>query len=396
MHTRIIRQYYVLSFLSSTLGMQIISAIYATFLMKNGLSLFQVNLVNAVYFTTLFVCELPTGAFADIFGRKTSYLVSTALVSVYMFVYGSSHTIFGFVCAEMIAAVGTTFKTGAFQAWLVDSLGHHGYTGPFNKIFGRSSLYNQVGAGLGAVLGSYLSVVHLSLPWFVGGVGMTLVTIIALVTMREEYFERVAFSWRNGISSMWDLAISSIRYGSQDKAVRFILVVTFVQIYSVQAINMYWQPFFRTKGVMDEHLGFIFSGMMFFIAIGAYVASRVDVEGRERTMIVLSMVYVGVTVALASVVPTKSLAVAIFVVHEVGRGFWSPMVDSYLHKRILPHERATVMSFCSIAPHIGGSIGLLVSGLVAQVFGIRVAWIVASVVLLLGAFFVRKNGESTN
>lgn len=396
MQEKTIRQYYLLSFLASAVGMQIISAVYVTFLMKNGLNLFQVNLVNAVFFTTLFICEIPTGAFADIFGRKSSYVVSTTLVSLSMFVYGSSHTFVGFLCAEVIAAIGMTFRTGAFQAWLVDSLKHHGYEGAFNKIFGRASLYNQIGGGIGAIIGAYLAAETPALPWFVGSAGMALVTVLAYTTMREEYFVRGIFSWRMGLKSMRETAASSIRYGSQDKAVRFILVITFVQIYAVQALNMYWQPFFREQGVRDEHLGFVFTGIMFFIALGAFIASRINAEGKERRIIVWSMAYVGMAVALASVSAVLPLALILFMLHESGRGFWAPMADSYLNQRIPSHERATITSFCGMAPHIGGAIGLVISGLIAHLFGITVAWIVAGVVLIVGAYFVRKNGNGSN
>jgi len=396
MHNKTVKQYYLLSFLTSVGGMQIISAVYATFLMKNGLNLFEVNLVNAVFFTTLFICEIPTGVFADVFGRKSSYVVSAALLSLAMFVYGSSHGIFGFLCAEMIAAVGMTFRTGAFQAWLVDSLKHHGYDGTFNKIFGRASLYNQIGGGIGAIAGAYLSVRNPALPWFMGSAGMAMVTLLVFFTMREEYFVRIPFSWKGGWISMRDTAVSSIRYGSQDKAVRFILVITFVQIYSVQALNMYWQPFFRNLQIKDEHLGFVFTGMMFFIGLGAFIASRINAEGKERKIILGSMVYVGVTVSLASISPTLSVAIAFFLIHESGRGFWTPMSDSYLHQRIPSHERATITSFCGMAPHIGGAIGLVISGAIAQLFGITVAWIVAGVVLTGGAYLVRRNGNGSH
>jgi MFS family permease len=395
MYKKTVRQYYLLSFLASAGGMQIISAVYVTFLMNNGLNLFQVNLVNAVFFLTLFICEIPTGAFADIFGRKSSYVMSAVLVSLSMFVYGSSHTFTEFVCAEIIAAFGMTFRTGAFQAWLVDSLRHHGYDSAFNKIFGRASLYNQIGGGIGAIVGAYLAVRNSALPWFVGSVGMALVATLAYFTMREEYFVRGTFSWKMGLKSMRDTAVSSIRYGSKDKAVRFILIITFVQIYAVQAFNMYWQPFFRDLGVLNKHLGFVFTGMMFFIALGALIASRMNVEGRERKVILASMMFVGVTVALASISSVLPIALTLFFLHESGRGFWTPMADSYLHQRIPSHERATITSFCGMAPHIGGAMGLAISGVIAQVFGITVAWIVGGTVLVGGAFALRKNGNGT-
>ena len=374
--------------------MQIISAIYATYLQKHGLNLFEVNLVNAIYFTTLFVFEIPTGAFADIFGRKHSFVVSAAVVSLSMLVYGLSETFWGFACAEVIAAVGMTFKTGAFQAWLVDSLKHQGFYGPLHRVFGRSAFYNQVGGCVGAITGAYAGAYYDSLPWLIGSLGMLVVTLIAHFSMREDYFVRKSYSWSGGFEAMKETAHTSFRYAREDKAVRFILIATFVQIYSVQALNMYWQPFFRNHSIKEEHLGFIYTGMMFFIAIGSFLAGRLKGSGKEKTVIYFSMLYVGATVLLATASPLLSVSLGFFLVHELGRGFWAPMADSYLHHRIPSEERATVMSFCSIAPHVGGAIGLLASGAIAEFFGIPTAWTVAGSALLIGALVVRKNDKN--
>ncbi len=395
MHKKIIRQYYVLSFLFSVMGVQVISAMYVTFLLKNGLNLFQVNLVNASYFLTLFICEIPTGAFADIFGRKTAFVASCTLMSLGLFVYGSSHTFAGFVCAEVIIAIGATFRTGAFQAWLVDSLKHRGYEGSYARIFGRETIFNQIGGGVGAIAGAYLAAYNGAYSWYLAGTGMATVALLAYLIMEEEYFVRGTFSWKRGFASMKQVARTSIHYGVNHKAVRFIIIITFVQIYAVQAINMYWQPFFRGWGIREARIGFIFTGMMALIALGGFIISHINTTGRERSLILLAMAYVGVMVVASALSPNMPLALLFFLIHEVGRGFWGPTKDSYLQQRIPSNERATIMSFCAVAPHIGGAIGLVISGAIAQMFGITVAWVVAGVVLVGGAVVLRKNGHGT-
>lgn len=396
MQRKIIRQYYILSCLFNAGGMQVISAIYVTFLLKNGLNLLQVNLVNACFFLTLFVCEIPTGAFADIFGRKTSFVTACALMCVSMFVYGSSHTFVGFIAAEMLAAVGSTFRSGAFQAWLVDNLKHHGYDGEYNRIFGRETLIRQVGGGVGAIAGSYLAAYNPALPWFVGGTVMGITTLAAYLTMTEEYFVRAAFSWKRGLVAMKDVAVSSIRYGMDHKAVRFILIITCIQIFSVQALNMYWQPFFRNHSVSEQHLGFLFVGMMVALAAGAFIASKLDASGREKKLIVRTQVITGLIVIAAALMPGLPFIVTLFLLHETPRGCWNPLMDSYLQKRIPSSERATIASFCAIAPHIGGAIGLVVSGVIAQCFGIATAWVVSGIALMVGALLISRNGNGSH
>ncbi len=394
MQRRIIRQYFLLSFLFSAGGMQIISAVYVTFLLKNGLNLFEVNLVNAVFFFTLFICEIPTGAFADIFGRKTAFVAACGMTALGMFVYGSSSSFVGFVCAEILCAIGATFRTGAFQAWLVDNLKHYGGRVSYRKIFARESLFNQVGGGLGAIAGSYIAVNHPAMPWFIGASFITAVMILAQMIMKEEYFVHSVFSWRAGLASMREVALTSIRYGANHKAVRFILIITFVQIYSVQALNMYWQPFFKSHGLKEAHFGFLMTGIMVSLALGAFLASRIKGSGKERPTIVKSQVFVGSMVILAALSAGLPLLVIFFLLHEVGRGFWGPMKDSYLHQRIPSHERATIVSFCAVAPHIGGAIGLVISGGIAQAFGISAAWVVGGTVFILGALLVGQNGKT--
>ena len=394
MQNTITRQYYTLSCLFNAGGMSIISAIYVTYLINNGLNLLEVNIVNAAYFITLFVFEIPTGAFADIFGRKKSFIIACTLMCVSMFVYGCSSTFTGFIIAEVLAAIGSTFRNGAFQAWFVDSMEHHGHNGEFTRIFGRETIIRQVGGGLGAIIGSFLTLINPAFPWFFGGMVMAITTMYAHHIMREDYFIRSEFSWKKGLSSMKEIAISSFHYGKNHKAVQFILIVTGLQIYVVQPINMYWQPFFNEHGVGTQYLGFIFAGMMLSLAFGGHLVSKIDCKGKEKRMIIWSYIIVGIMIFIVSTITNLPAIILLFILHEIPRGAWTPLIDSYLQKRIPSNERATISSFCATTPHIGGAIGLGVSGLIAEHFGITTSWIISGIVLTIGAILVAQKSNN--
>lgn len=139
-HDKIINQYLILTGLFN-LGTSMAVATYVTFLMWRGLDLFQVNLVNVVFFTTMFFFEIPTGAFADRYGRKKSYVIACFLFSMGEIVYSLSYTMTGFICAEMLAGIGRTFANGAFHAWFVDTLKYHGYTGTTQPFYQAQSFH---------------------------------------------------------------------------------------------------------------------------------------------------------------------------------------------------------------------------------------------------------------
>jgi len=82
----------------------------------------RMNLVNAAFMLGTFVFEIPTGAYADFFGRKRSYVIHAGLLSLAGLIYFFSHSFLFFILAELIAAISFTFASGAIDAWLVDNV----------------------------------------------------------------------------------------------------------------------------------------------------------------------------------------------------------------------------------------------------------------------------------
>lgn len=394
MQNKIIRQYLFLSALFSVGGLSIISAMYVTYLMSHGLSLFETNAVNAIYFFTIFICEIPTGAFADIFGRKKSFIVACLLMGASMFIYGVATTFAGFVIAEIVGAIGSTFRSGAFRAWLVDRLKHHGFEGELSKIFARENLVRQIAGGGGAILGSYIAAVNMSLPWFIGGTTLLITALFATIIMKEEYFTPIKLSFKQGFNSMKTVTVSSFHFARKDRAVRFVLIITGIQVFAFQALNMYWQPFFKSYGIAQKHFGFLFIAMTSGIALGAFIVSKMNTAGREKGLIIIAQILTGLAVLFTISVSGVGFVISAFVIHEIFRGGFDPLLGSFLHKRIPSNERATIDSFCSVAPHIGGSIGLLVSGAIADMFGIKFAWFISGLVLIIGAVAVRNGHKN--
>ncbi|MCX6718782.1 MAG: MFS transporter [Candidatus Taylorbacteria bacterium] len=190
---------------------------------------------------------------------------------------------------------------------------------------------------------------------------------------------------------MKGIALTSIRYGMKDKAVRFLLLVTFAQVFAVQALNMYWQPFFKGHHICESNLGYVFAGIMASVAIGSLIIARMKCAGKEKTMILWVQIIAGVFVIISAVIASLPMIMTFFLLHEAMRGMDAPLKSGYLQKRIPSAERATISSFCAISPHIGGVFGLLLSDLIAQSFGISVAWIVSGSVLIVVPLLLMRN-----
>jgi MFS family permease len=392
---RTILQYYVLTALFS-LVIGFTATTYVNFLLSKGLNLFEVNLVNMVYFVVLFLGEIPTGAFADVFGRKKSFLMSCLLWGVGNLVYAFSDTFWEFATGEAICAIGATFATGAFQAWFVDEVKHHGYEGKFDKIFARTSNIKTVVRTIAAMIGAFVGSYNLAMPLVLHSIFGFVVFVVALVTIKESYFEPQKFSFRSGFQAMRNTAKASMRYAANDENVRFVLVLVCVLVFGVQAINMQWSPFY-TAQVGQANLSYVWLGIAGFTMFGSWVAPRIlkHVQS-ERKVLVAAQLVSGATLACLSFTSPLAMSLSIFFVHEMARGMLDPIKAAYLHDNIPSQERATIISFESMAHHIGGAMGLVASGAVALKLGIPTTWMLSGSILVLGTLLVAHNGKKRN
>lgn len=389
-------RFYLLFTLVTKLGISFISATYVIFLISRGLNLFEVNLVNFVFFTTLFLCEVPTGAVADVFGRKTSFVISCFLFAGGMFLYAASHSFWEFALAEAVSAVGATFASGAFQAWLVDRLRYHNHTEPLSSVFAKEQQITSFSGIVGAIAGAFLAEKDLALPWIAGGVILLSAGLLALVLMKEEYFVRQSFSLKTGFQSMRNTIKASFHYGVRSTIVRFILLMGTVQYFAIQAPNMQWQPFFSQFLPNKTSLGFVYGGISICFMIGSALSLRLlKILRGEKRSLVISQTAIGVGILMTTLLGWFPLAISMFLFHEVARGLFRPLKDMYLNDNIPSKERATLISFESMSHHVGGMIGLLVSGFIAEFVSLSAAWVLSGTILIATTLQLSRNNKKT-
>src|SRR5215472_9641402 len=178
--TRTERTYYIISCLYR-LSWSALGPTYALFLLARGLDLFRLNLVLAVYLLTTCLFEVPTGALADVFGRKRSFVVSCVVRAAAFGLYFLSDSFGQFLVAEFIDAIGTTLATGAFDAWALDGIRDEGGDLAADHLFARANMLAQVTAIIGGLSSAQLAQRDLSWPWLMGTSGFLVCALAGAV-----------------------------------------------------------------------------------------------------------------------------------------------------------------------------------------------------------------------
>lgn len=391
MKMSIVSAYLILTSLYS-LGMSFIAGTYSNFLRQAGLDELQLNLVNVAYYVVLTLFEIPTGIFADVFGRKKSFIASCFILSVSEFVYAGSSFFFGFVLAESLAAIAHTFASGAFQAWLVDRLKHFGHKENLTKIFGWERAIKSVVCIIGALLGGWLADTSMRLPWILGGITFFVVGLISTLYMKEEYFSKKIFSLKESLIEMKKTAVDSFVFAKNNLNFRFIIYAGMVQTFAIMCANMQWQKVFANYLKKNVAVASMMGPIQISVMIGGLFLSRwlLKAVKDEKKAIIICQIIIGTGIGLTVSFSSLPLVIIFFLIHEAGRGMFGPIKDAYLHDNIPSKDRATLVSFESMYQHAGGALGLFVSGCIAKYFGIGPAWIVSGSILVILSLLLYK------
>ena len=380
--TRSERTYYVVAG-SYTFAAFFISPIYPLYLLSRGLDLFQINVVLAVYLLSVFLFEVPTGAIADLFGRKVSFLLSCGVrlcaYTLYTFADGFADCL----VAEVIDAIGTTLASGALEAWAVDAVRAEGDDRPTDRMFARAQVISRAMMVVGGLAAGYLAAWGgMVIPWLVAAAGYAVTAVVGALLMRETHVPRELHSPRALGRTIFD-GVRAVR------ATPVLLVICLISLtvsFAVMPVYMTWQPRIEEMAGADLQLmGWIWALLCLATLLGSAVVPTLLRRFERHTILFVATVWRAVLLAVAAAASTIQPALAGLFLQEISFGLTDPVMTAWANEHVRSEQRATVLSVRSTFWTFGGAAGLMAIGLLARGFGVPVAWYVSAAVLALAA-----------
>lgn len=365
---------------------------YQLFLVEKGLSLLEINLLNGCFMLANFLFEIPTGVIADFFGRKRSVIIGLWLYALSFLIYFLSDYFWQFLVAEIFCALAFTCISGALESLVVDALNSESKQSHFNRLFRKAEI-RSVGVLIGVIIGSYVGQFNLAWPWMLSAIAFSLLALLSNFLFIKDEGQIKESKGRNLIA-VKKIAQDSISYGFKNKRLMFIVSFAAILAFSIQAINMYWPILFKNDfNLPVKFMGFIFAASVLII----YGASQLSELWQkrikcEKKAIFFSQIFTILGIFGCYFFLDLSLFIVFFLIHEGGRGLFSPLYRSYVNKSINDKNRATVLSFESMLTKAGAGLGLIFSGLIADNFGILNSWFISAVILTAGiSWFLFKS-----
>ena len=373
-----------------------------------GMSLTQISTIESLFWLTVVLAEVPTGAVADRWGRRTSLVMGGACFCLGSVVFAFSSTYVVLLAAYVMVAIAITLYSGAGHALIYDTLRQTGRTRDYEKHIGRSDAM-AFGAMLIATLlgGPLVALVGYSVTILLGAIAMGLAGCIALLLREPPRSEaeisslQASEAGENGTgnqsgqtgqtgatrSGLLANMLAGVMVVWRRKTLFWYILFGTVIVAVITITEFLLQPFVVQHGVDPSAgvtTGFTYSGMLMSPVAGmvvgsllaAWVASRF---GERRSLVVL--LFAG---AILFLVPTlwNSLWVVVgFGMLAAIRGMTRPIATGYINRRIPSDQRATVLSMFQLSTALMIAIIMPIAGSVADMVGFQASF--GSLLLIL-------------
>lgn len=122
------------------------------YFLQLGLSFTQIGLLVGFRELAINLMEIPSGAVADLFGRRRCMMLSFAAYIVSFVLFGLSRGFLHLFPAMLMFAVGEAFRTGTHKAMIFTWLRLEGRLDEKTKVYGYTRSWSKIGSAVSTVI----------------------------------------------------------------------------------------------------------------------------------------------------------------------------------------------------------------------------------------------------
>jgi len=372
---------YFLKFFASGTIVPILSLM----LLARGATIETISLIIGLYSVTVIAAEFPSGVFADLYGRKTSFLLSCVLylISYCMFFFSRSAVIL--LIGMVVNGLSRAFSSGSIEALMIDHATEQ--CCPLERVTARLAILESAGLAGGALVGGLLAEVGERFSFNLG-VNIIITVIILFLTVLFVHetprmkAEHVATTHRQLFHKQVRESLSFAKLGG---TVRILLIFFLLMGFALSAIEVYWQPALEAYQPVYWLFGAVSFGGFAFVIFGSWVAEKLLRKHPKAGvgLLLLLKAPLGLGLILFSFVRSEFSLVGFYLGLYLLIGS-SNVVESTLLNQIVPSShRASILSLFSLVLQIGGVLASLGGFLVSTYSRYQNMWLLAGLLLFL-------------
>lgn len=356
--TRQVRLLYALSFAAEFSPVIAIWVVYLTDF--RDLTLAQVGLMEGFYWLVKLALEVPSGAFADKYGRRLAFIVAATAEACGAIVFGLADSFLLLACSYVLWSGGFAFRSGNNTAYLYDALAAGDRQAEYGDRAGVLGALGTTAFSIGGVLGGLVAALTTLQIGVLSGLVAYVIQVPILLMLREPpraSLTSVPLGYRQTLGT----AFRALR---KRAALRSVIIYEIAITSFFPAHFLLAQPFLGHHGVSLALFGVL------FVPVQLSGAGMMLLSGRATRWLGIHRLLLGSLVAIVAGLTLLATvdhvaAFAGLALAQAGFGLAAPAIGAYVNERTESEVRATILS---VSP-LGTSLAFMIVAPVAGVVG---------------------------
>ena len=353
---------YIFRFLNS---FDLSSAIWVLYLVQKGLPLWQIGVIEGLFHIVSFLSEIPTGAAADLLGRKKVMILSRLCHTTAAIILLFSTGFWEFVIGFTFSAWGYNLLSGSEEALIYDSLKSMKQERSYLKISGRLEVILNIAQGIAALVGGILA----QKSFYICYATAAFISILSLVPcflLKEPILTEHKVKKKVSVRGHFSDSYHIVRKNPKVLEV----IISYSVIFTIYMITyFYGQKYFAELGMNKVQISMIMTLTMGTSCIGALLCNKVKDLLKDYTKL-LALFIIGLG-AVGLAFGNIPLSIFCFSLMGFANTLLYPIQSDKLNRLIPSDYRATIISVNSMAYSLFMLLLFPVVGVIAERVGLN-------------------------
>ena len=326
---------------------------------------FQISIGMALSSIAMILFEIPTGALADVLGRKFSVTLGIVLGGLTFIILPFINTPLLFYLALFLMGVFATLRSGEDEAWMIDRLKRNRKEGLIHDMYIKIQSFYSLGFVLGPLFATLLlfffEMKHL---FFIQGSGFILANFILIFFAKEDFHKKKA-----KIKEIAHNTLHTSKKGFtllfKNKTLFYLVLAAVFASFSAEFGIVAWQPLLVNLSLPIRYLGIVFSAVSLIGIVTPFLTKRLLKKiGHEKIYLAVTTLAEFIVLAFLYFIekPLFLYGAIVYLLVNFARDLRLPIRLMYFQSFVPSKIRATVTSAQSMILSVVSFISIIVGG----------------------------------
>jgi MFS family permease len=377
---KILWPFYLEAFVGTALW--ILTPFMVLYFSSINLSSFQIGILLAIWPLASLLFEIPTGAIADLYGRKFSVLFGWLMQGILLVLIILSNNFYYLCLILFLSGIFQTFISGALDAWTVDLLKNKKKENLVKHFFAKKQSFCNLAFIISGLLGVFaVGKFGIKSVWILSA-GSLFISVLFLWFGEDDHVRKKQ-TIKKSFIELKNQTKKSIAYSYNHPVLFYLLLISFIATASFTLQGFIsWTPILKNLGFPDVGFGYLWSLTAILGIFTPLLAIKILKTKPEKNILLFSLILFIIQAALMVFANTLFWLIGLIILFYGIIDFESPIASTFFHKHAPSKLRATIGSINSMIMSISAIIFMPLAGFLIEKIGPKYTILISGILLI--------------